>query len=99
MDVDKDDDIFKMSNPEEVQKKAFRILGDDAVIYRSNREHKKYAIFDPLKQRYTHFGDIRYEDYTKHHDDERRKDFRRRNAKWFDYPMYSPAFLAYHLLW
>ena len=99
MDVDKDDEIFWTSNPSEVQKKAFEILGKDAVIYRSNRDHKKYAIFDPLKQRYTHFGDIRYEDYTKHHDDERRKDFRRRNAKWFDYPMYSPAFLAYHLLW
>ena len=99
MDVDKNDEIFKKSNPEEVQKKAFELLGDDAVIYRSNREKKKYAIFDPLKQRYSHFGDIDYEDYTYHKDDERRKDFRKRNMKWYDAPMYSPAFLAYHLLW
>jgi len=28
-----------------------KLLGDDAAIYRSNREHKKYAMFDLLNKR------------------------------------------------
>ena len=46
-----------------------------------------------------HFGDQRYEDYTKHKDNTRRDNFKKRNIKWGYAPKYSPAWLSFWLLW
>jgi len=97
--ISSNDRIYKVSDPDEVQRKAYQLIGHNATIYRSNRLHKKYAMFDELKRKWVHFGDIRYSDYTKTHDNDRRKQFRERNYKWRDYPIDSPAYLAYWLLW
>ena len=39
------------------------------------------------------------EDWTFHRDTKRRAAFRKRNAKWLLYDKYTPARLAYNVLW
>ena len=46
-----------------------------------------------------HFGDLRFPDYTKTKDKQKRGNFRNRNKKWKDADKYSPAHLSYYLLW
>lgn len=67
------------------------------VMY-SKAKNKKYAvILDDGKR--INFGDIRYEDYLTHKDDERRANFRKRNKRFLKFPKYSPARLSYNILW
>ena len=39
------------------------------------------------------------QDYTKHGDEKRRDNFRKRNMKWAYARKYSPAWLSFYLLW
>ena len=55
-------------------------------------------VFDE-KGKKIHFGSIIHEDYTKHQDKQRRKNFRNRNRGWKDAEKYTPAHLSYYLLW
>lgn len=87
------------SNPQTVFKKAKQLLGNDVIIELSNRKDKKYRILNPYTNKYINFGQMGYEDYTKHKDKNRRNNFRIRNNKWANYPIYTPAFLSYWLLW
>ena len=91
-------DITKYSDPKQVQSLAYKLLGKDAVVYISTRKNKKYMIQDP-NGKWIHFGQLPYEDFTKHKDLTRRKDFQSRNTKWQKSSIYSPSWLAYHLLW
>jgi hypothetical protein len=54
-------------------------------------------VFDGRKM--VHFGQMGYEDATKHHDLDRINRFRNRNRKWEFSPKYSPAYLSWFLLW
>ena len=67
----------------------------------STRKNKKYMIMND-DNKYIHFGDLRYEDYTKHQDEERRKRYIGRATKikgnWKK-DKYSPNNLAINLLW
>ncbi len=67
----------------------------------STRKNKKYMIMN-VDQKYIHFGDLRYEDYTKHQDKDRLKNYLRRATKikgnWRK-DKYSPNNLAINLLW
>jgi hypothetical protein len=83
------------SDPDIVAQKAQQ-LGLNPV-HESSRKDKKYMVFDGHKM--VHFGQIPYEDYTKHGDKARRDRFRKRNHRWANAPKYSPAFLSYTLLW
>ena len=67
------------------------------IVYPSSRKDKKYMIFHNGKR--VHFGQQGYEDFTMHHDEKRRQAFRSRNRRWKDAPMYTPAWLSYHILW
>jgi len=91
-------DITKFSNPKIVQQLATKLIGKDAEIDVSTRKDKKYMIKDPVSQKNIHFGAL-MEDYTKNKNNEKKTKFLNRNAKWKDRPMYSPAWLSYHLLW
>ena len=93
------EDIEKYSNPRKVFKLAKELYGDDVAIGLSTNKDKKYMVLDPYTDKWVHFGQMGYEDYTKHRDNERRIKFLKRNKKWKTKPMYSPAFLSYHLLW
>lgn len=59
-------------------------------------------LYDKEKMHKVHFGDIRYSDFTKHNNLERREAYLRRatnlNGHWRD-NKYSPNNLSIHLLW
>lgn len=91
------EELHNYSNLEEVKHKAFKI-GIRSPVEISSRKDKKYMI--KLKNgKFVHFGQMGYEDYTKHCDPIRRELFRKRNRRWFLSPIMSPAWLAYNLLW
>ena len=46
-----------------------------------------------------HFGQKGYADYTAHKDEERRRNFRKRNHKWATANKWTPGWLSYNLLW
>ena len=100
-EIAKSDPLFKFSNPFQAQRQAHKYLGKRAVLYRSTNKHKKYMILDP-NERIVHFGQMGYEDYTKHLDKQRRKNYltRSRNilGDWKD-NKYSPNNLSIHVLW
>jgi len=83
------------SDPEYVMNKA-KMMGLNPV-HESSRKDKKYMVFDGNKM--VHFGQMGYEDASKHHDLERVNRFRKRNWKWQFEPKYSPAWLSWFLLW
>jgi hypothetical protein len=89
--------LKEFSNPEFVLWKAQQ-MGLNPV-YESSRKDKKYMVFDGKKM--IHFGQFKppYEDYTKHGDEKRRDNFRKRNKKWAYARKYSPAWLSFYLLW
>lgn len=67
------------------------------MIYPSTRKAKKWMIEHDGK--WVHFGAAGYEDYTQHRDPERRRRFRARNWRWEHAAPYTPASLAWHILW
>ncbi len=101
MKIFKNDPIWDVSNPNTVQKKAHEIYGRDAIIYRSKAKDKKYSIRNP-EGRLINFGNIEYEDYTKHKNDDRRERYLKRSAgirgNWKD-DKYSANMLSRCLLW
>jgi hypothetical protein len=90
------------SNYGTAAKKAKMYLGKDTKLLISTREDKKYMILDPTINKYIHFGQMGYEDYTKHNDDSRRNRYLKRaiNIKghWRD-NKYSPNNLSIPILW
>jgi hypothetical protein len=91
--------IYKYSNPKIVFELAKEIYGDDIDIRISGKADKKYMILNPETNKWVHFGQMGYEDYTKHQDEERKDKFLKRNKGWANKPIFSPAFLSYNLLW
>lgn len=100
--MNKIEEVMKWSNPEIAQKMAYKYLGKDADIYFSLKKDKKYDIYDPVNEKWVSFGQIGYEDFTKHKNKERRNNYLRRasNMKgdWKDNP-YSANNLSIHILW
>ena len=88
-------ELRSYSDPEYVMNKA-KMMGLNPV-HESSRKDKKYMVFDGNKM--VHFGQMGYEDASKHHDLERVNKFRKRNWKWQFEPKYSPAWLSWFLLW
>ena len=87
--------LTQFSNPKIVKEKA-KYYGLNPV-YESTRRDKKYMVYNGDK--WIHFGQMGFEDYTKHHDKTRLNAFRSRNRAWQYAPIYSPRFLSYFLLW
>ena len=94
--------LYQFSNPITAQKMAHKYLGKTAKIYPSSRPEKKYKIFDPKNQKWVHFGQIGYEDFTKHHDKKRRKNYLTRTksirGNW-KHNKYSANNLSRNILW
>lgn len=95
-------ELRKYSNPEEAQKKAYEYLGPLADIYPSWKPEKKYVIYNPDKNKFIHFGQMGYQDFTKHRSSIRRNAYLTRTAKmkgkWKDDP-YSANNLSREILW
>jgi len=90
------------SNPQKVLEKAIRQFNNDDNLQFdiSTRKNKKYMIRgDFTDNKWVHFGEYGYQDYTYHNDDGRLNRFRSRNRDWGYRSAKSPAFLSYVLLW
>lgn len=78
-------------------------------VSKSNRKNKKWVAefcmcqgcskCQPSERKFIHFGDSRYSDYTIHHDQKRRENYRTRAAAGKDAPADTAGSLAFHLLW
>ena len=94
--------LRRYSNPEKAQQMAYKYLGKTAKIYPSLRKEKKYRICDTKNHKWINFGQMGYEDYTKHKDINRRKNYLRRSkfirGKWKD-NKYSANNLSRKILW
>jgi len=88
-------ELRNYSDPEYVMNKA-KMMGLNPV-HESSRKDKKYMVFDGRTM--VHFGQMGYEDATKHNDLNRINRFKKRNWKWQNSPKYSPAWLSWFLLW
>ena len=91
-------EVYDYSNPLTVKDKAKELLHNNTLTI-SARKNKKYMIFDPNTKKWIHFGELPYQDYTKHQDEKRRELFRKRNSRWKNAKPYSAAWLSYNLLW
>lgn len=93
--------LEEYSNPRIVQQRAFKLFGKDAKVYKSSKKDKKYMMLTP-DGKWVHFGQLPYEDFTRHGDPVRRNNYLSRATKikgnWKSDP-YSPNNLAIHLLW
>jgi len=94
--------LYQYSNPKSAQKMAYKYLGRTAKLYPSTNPQKKYQILDPKYQRWVRFGQIGYEDYTKHHDKGRRRNYLTRTkymrGNWRS-NKYSANNLSRNILW
>lgn len=82
------------------QKNANNYFGKKVALYKSTRVDKKYMIHDGKK--WIHFGQMGYEDFTKHNDKKRRESYLKRSANipgnWASNP-FSPNNLSRNILW
>jgi hypothetical protein len=94
--------LKRYSNYLKVFQNAKKYYGDDVLINISSRKDKKYQIWNPVKSKWVHFGQMGYEDFTKHNDNIRRENYLRRSenikGSWKD-DLYSPNELSRILLW
>ena len=96
------DSINKYSNPKIVYKNAKKYLGKDVNIQLSDKPQKKYMVLNPNTNKWVYFGQMEYEDYTKHRDEKRRENYLKRTAnirgQWQDNP-YSANMISRKILW
>jgi hypothetical protein len=101
MDIIKFNSLKSYSNPEEVIKKAYLYFGEHIPIYISSKPTKKYMLQNP-DGKMVHFGQMNYEDFTKHKDPKRQELYLKRTAnikgKWQN-DKYSPNNLSRNILW
>ena len=94
--------LAKYSNHRQAQKMAYKYLGKTAKLYPANNSQKKYKIYDPKNEKWINFGQIGYEDFTKHKDKTRRKNYLTRTkymrGNWKNNP-YSANNLSRNILW
>ena len=90
------------STPRIAQKMAYKYLGKTAKLYPANNPEKKYKIFDHKNNKWINFGQMGYEDYTKHRDKNRRKNYLTRTkfmrGDWKN-NKYSANNLSRNILW
>jgi len=94
--------LNQYSNPRIAQHMAYKYLGKTAKLYPARNPAKKYSIFDPIHKKWVNFGQIGYEDYTKHHDKKRRHNYLTRTksmrGNWKN-NKYSANNLSREILW
>ena len=96
-----DNPIWDYSNPRVAQKKAYQLYGDNAILYRSKAKNKKFSIINPSGH-IVNFGQMGYEDFTKHKNPTRRHNYLTRTAgmkgDWKN-DRYSANNLSRNILW
>jgi hypothetical protein len=93
--------LLKVSNPDRVQANLDKYFDKPTNLYLSTKSTKKYMIQKPNGS-FVHFGDINFQDYTKHLDEDRRARYLQRASNipgdWYD-DAYSSNNLAIFGLW
>jgi len=94
--------LRRYSNPEKAQKMAYKYLGKTAKLYPANNPEKKYKICDRNNNKWVNFGQIPYQDFTRHLNKTRRRNYLTRTSgmlgNWRKNP-YSANNLSRHILW
>lgn len=94
-------ELSRFSNTEKVIENAKRYI-PGAIIFISTNPNKKYMVYNPVLEKMVHFGEMGYEDYTRHRDELRRRNYLARamhiNGKWIQ-NKYSANNLSINLLW
>lgn len=90
--------MVKETDATQAAKMLRKYYGANVQLHKSSRQHKKYMVQAP-DGKWVHFGQRGYEDYTAHKDKVRRQQFRTRNAHWAHAAKWTPAHLAYWVLW
>jgi hypothetical protein len=94
--------LRKYSDPKKAQQRAIQYLGPATVLYPARTKNKKYSVYDTRHKKWVNFGQLGYEDFTKHRDNTRRRNYLRRSRRirgsWKD-NKYSPNSLSIHILW
>jgi hypothetical protein len=102
-------DLSNYSDFETVLSRAKHYYGENVKLFQSTRKTKKYMIYNPYNNKFVHFGQMGYKDFTKYvqlYDLETAREHRIRYLKralkikgnWKDNP-YSPNYLSLLLLW
>ena len=95
-------DIYKYSSPRIAQKMAYKYLGKTAKLYPATNATKKYSIFDKKRNVWVNFGQMKYEDFTKHKNKTRRRNYLTRSKSikgdW-KRNRYSANNLSRNILW
>ena len=94
--------LRKWSNRRQAQKMAYKYLGKTAKLYPASNPEKKYSIYDEKNDKWVNFGQIGYEDFTKHKDINRRHNYLTRTkhmrGDWKS-NKYSANNLSRNILW
>jgi 16S rRNA G966 N2-methylase RsmD len=94
-------DIEEVSDFKQAQKKTNEYFGKPTKLYLSDKLDKKYYVLDDNNKK-IYFGSSKYEDFTKHKDEERRKAYLKRatniKGNWKN-NKYSPNNLSINILW
>jgi 2-succinyl-5-enolpyruvyl-6-hydroxy-3-cyclohexene-1-carboxylate synthase len=97
----KKEEIKQYSDPKQVMRLSKKYFGKKLKIQLSTKKEKKYMAITP-SGKIVHFGQMGYEDFTKHKNKTRRKNYLTRSAKirgdWAK-NKYSANNLARKLLW
>ena len=94
--------LKKYSNPLVAQKMAYKYLGKSARLYPAKNPQKKYSIYDPNNQKWIEFGQIGYENFTKHKDKSSQNNYLTRPASMkgnWKKNKYSRNNLSRRILW
>ena len=94
--------IKKVSNPDKALANTKKYLGKNTPLYPSEKSKYKYKIFNPNTSKFVYFGSMLYEDYLKHGDEIRKKNYLLRSGNikgnWKD-DKYSKNNLSRNILW
>ena len=94
--------LYLYSTPRTAQRMAYKYLGRSAKLYPARNPVKKYSIYDTIHDKWVNFGQMGYEDFTKHHNKTRRKNYLTRTkgmlGNWKN-NKYSANNLSRHILW
>lgn len=94
--MSKEEQLEEYSDYNTVQKRAKKLKLNKILV--STRKDKKYMVQND-DGKYIHFGAWGYTDATRHMDQKRIDNFKKRNHKWANADKYTPAYLSYYLLW
>jgi hypothetical protein len=95
-------EVMEYSDPKKALENAIKYLKKDIVFSLSTKPKKKYMVMNPDTMKWTHFGEIGYEDFLKHQDPIRKNNYLKRTANmkgnWKN-DKYSANNLAREILW